>query len=104
MKDAQLEKMSVKELRDLKARIDAAITARQSRDKIELRQKMAALAEEAGMSLDDVLGGARKGSRGGKGSVAIKYRHPDNSTWTWTGRGRRPKWLEGATNIEKYRV
>ncbi len=103
MKDAQLEKMTVKELRDLKSRIDSAIVSRQSKDRTELKQKMQALAEEAGLSLDDVFGGARRGGRG-KGSVAVKYRHPDDSSMTWTGRGRRPKWLEGVSNIEKFRV
>lgn len=102
MKDAQLDKMSVKDLRELRSRIDAAIVARQVKEKAELRQKMAEMAEEAGLSLDDVLGGRRAGK--GKGSVAVKYRHPENSTLTWTGRGRRPKWLEGVSNIEKFRV
>ena len=105
MKDTQLEKMSVKELRDLKSRIDTAITQRQSKDRAELKQKMMALAEEAGLSLDDVIGGSRRGSgRGGKGSVAVKYRHPDDASLTWTGRGRRPRWLDGIANIEKFRV
>jgi DNA-binding protein H-NS len=102
MKDNQLDKMSVKDLRELKVRIDAAIVARQAKEKAELRQKMAELAEEAGLTLEDVLGGRRGGK--GKGSVAVKYRHPDNATLTWTGRGRRPKWLEGVANIEKFRV
>ena len=73
MKDTQLDKMSVRDLRELKARIDSAIVARQSKDRVELRQKMAELAEEAGLSLDDVLGSGRKGGRG-KGSVGL-YRH-----------------------------
>ena len=103
MKDSQLEKMNVKELRELRGKIDTAIASRQSKDRVELRQKMQAMAEEAGISLDEVIG-ARRGTRGGKGSVAVKYRHPDNSTLTWTGRGRRPKWLDGVANIEKFRV
>lgn len=104
MKDNQLDKMSVKDLRELKQRIDAAIVARQVKEKAELRQKMAELAEEAGLSLEEVLGSRRGGGGKGKGSVAVKYRHPDNATFTWTGRGRRPKWLEGIANIEKFRV
>lgn len=105
MKESQLEKMNVKELRDLRLKIDSAIVARQSKDKAELKQKMQELAEEAGLSLDEVLGSGRRGSaKGGKGSVPVKYRHPDDSSMTWTGRGRRPKWLEGISNIEKFRV
>lgn len=104
MKDNQLDKMNVKELRELKSRIDAAISARQSKDRAELKQKMIALAEEAGLSLDDVIGSGKRGGRGGKGSVAVKYRHPDDASMTWTGRGRRPRWLDGIANIEKFRV
>ncbi len=103
MKDNLLDKMNVRELRELKTRIDAAITARQTKDRAELKQKMIALAEEAGLSLDDVIGGGRRGGRG-KGSVAVKYRHPDDASLTWTGRGRRPRWLDGISNIEKFRV
>ncbi len=104
MKESQLEKMNVKELRELRGKIDVAIVSRQSKDKAELKQKMQALAEEAGLSLDDVFGSGRRGARGGKGSVAVKYRHPDDAAMTWTGRGRRPKWLDGIANIEKFRV
>lgn len=103
MKDNQLDRMSVKELRDLKVRIDQAIQSRQSKDRAELRQKMIALADEAGLTIEDVMGSGRKGGKG-KGSVAVKYRHPDDSSMTWTGRGRRPKWLDGVTNIEKFRI
>ena len=105
MKESQLEKMNVKELRELRAKIDSAIALRQSKDKAELRQRMQEMADEAGLSLDEVMGGSRRGgTKGGKGSVAVKYRHPDDSAMTWTGRGRRPKWLEGIANIEKFRV
>ena len=26
--------------------------------------------------------------------VKIKYRHPENGALEWTGRGRKPKWVE----------
>jgi DNA-binding protein H-NS len=29
-----------------------------------------------------------------KKSVKIRYRNPDNFSDTWTGRGRKPKWVE----------
>lgn len=103
MKDNVLDKMNVKELRELKSRIDSAIAARQSKDRAELRLKMVELAEEAGLTLDDIIGGKRGGVRS-KGSVAVKYRHPDDANMTWTGRGRRPRWMDGVSNIEKFRV
>lgn len=106
LKDAQLERMTVKELRELSGRIDVAIAARQQREKAELKDRMIQMAQEAGLSLSDVIGGRVNGkaTRGGKGSVPVKYQHPDDASMTWTGRGRRPKWLENVTNIEKFRV
>jgi DNA-binding protein H-NS len=37
-----------------------------------------------------------KGRRS-KGSVAVKYRDPQNPANTWTGRGRMPRWMVAAT-------
>jgi DNA-binding protein H-NS len=103
MKESQLEKMTVKELRELRGKIDAAIVARQNKERADLKQRMQAMVEEAGLTLDDVIGGGRRGGKG-KGSVPVKYRNTDDASQTWTGRGRRPKWLEGVSNIEKFRV
>lgn len=36
---------------------------------------------------------ARKGTK-----VAIKYRHPDDHSKTWTGRGVAPKWMQELQN------
>ena len=33
------------------------------------------------------------GLKGPKKPVAIKYRHPENASFVWTGRGKAPKWL-----------
>jgi len=86
-RNGKLESYSVKELRKLRDRIDIAIVERQKSERIQLRVKMQALAEDYGFTVDDVLG------RGGKGSVVIKYRNPKDSAQTWTGRGRMPLWL-----------
>ena len=59
-----------------------------------LKDKLTALAAEAGFSIDDVLGlSGGKGRGGKKSAVAAKYRNPDNSDETWAGRGRMPNWL-----------
>jgi len=83
------DSMSVKELLDLQTAITAAIAARKSTEKADVKAKMAALAVESGFSLDELLG-IKKGK---KGSGLAKYRNPDNAEETWTGRGRKPNWL-----------
>ena len=79
---------SVKELRELKGRIDLFIAEKQKTQRSELRTQMLALAADAGLSIDEIFNTSRKGS-----IVAPKYRNPEDHSQTWTGRGRMPMWL-----------
>jgi DNA-binding protein H-NS len=88
-----IERMSYSQLAELRNQIDRLMTEKQASARAELRQRMAVLAKEQGLSLEEVLGNRRKG----KGSVAIKYRDPKNPENTWTGRGRMPRWMVAAT-------
>jgi DNA-binding protein H-NS len=92
-----LDKMSYAELSDLRSRVESQMAEKQASERQALRQKMAEMAEAAGMSLDALLGKGRKG----KGSVAPKYRDPKNPENTWTGRGRMPLWMVAATKGSK---
>jgi DNA-binding protein H-NS len=100
VKDSQLEKMTIKELRDLRQQVDALIIEKQKTERAELKEKLAALAAESGFSLHDLVDG-RKSK---KGPAGIKFRDPKNPNNTWAGRGRKPKWLAGAKDVEKFRV
>jgi DNA-binding protein H-NS len=86
-----VDKMGLKELLDLEARVRRAIATAKDRERADAKQELQALAEKRGFSVTDLFGG---GTRGGKGSkVAVKFRNKDNPSETWTGRGRQPKWL-----------
>lgn len=111
MKDEQLDKLSYQDLLRLQGRIAALVEVRRASHKAEVRQKIEAIAAAAGMSLDDLV--ANRPRRGAKGkvrsaarpAVVVKYRHPRDASLTWTGRGRRPKWLaQSGGNIERFRV
>lgn len=107
-----LSNLSVTELRRLQTRIETEITRRTSTARKDLLKKVQKLAAEAGVSLDDLMAkepaetpkktrtrsAAPKKTRA-KSSTAgtkipAKYRHPENSELAWTGRGRKPKWVE----------
>ena len=92
-----LDKMSYAELSELRSSVERMMLEKQSSERSALRQKMAEMAEKAGMSLDVLFGKGRKG----KGSVAPKYRDPKNPDNTWTGRGRMPLWTVAATKGNK---
>ena len=84
-----LERMSFKELQKLEQKVKKAKTSVHDRSRSALRQKLESIAAEAGYKISDLFSG-----RGGKGrKVAAKYANPDDASETWTGRGRRPRWL-----------
>src|ERR1700730_7251935 len=92
MRNGQLDKMSLKELLSLDAKIKAAIQEKRVSERHEMRAKMEEMARASGFSVGELFGG-----RKGKGSkVAPKYRNPKDPNQTWTGRGRRPLWMSAA--------
>lgn len=92
-RSSNLEKMSHKQLLELRAEVETLMLVKQTEEKAALKQQLADLAKAQGFELEEVLGKGRKG----KGSVPIKYRDPENPANTWTGRGRMPRWMAAAT-------
>ena len=98
---AELEKLIKQAERKLeKKRMEAVKSAQAEINKI---------AKDLGVSVDDLLKEksksrkkppARKAPRKKKAAVRkpakIKYRNPQDSSQTWTGRGKRPVWLRDA--------
>jgi len=96
--------MSYRQLLDLHAEIRDAIERRRTSERRELAEKLEKLAASSGFSLPEILGG-RGGSKPAGASPSVRYRHPSNPSLTWSGRGRRPKWLAAVgRNIDRYRV
>lgn len=94
-----LKGMTRKELEKLRADVDKAL------DRVAEDEKKAALvaaqkaAKAFGYSLDDLADVKVKKRKtaaksDGRSKVAPKYRNPNNADETWTGRGRKPKWVE----------
>ena len=96
MNTTQMNKMSLKELVALDAKIQSALATARVRERATVKQRMAELAESHGFSLNEVFGNGRssKGTRG-----AAKYANPADRSQTWTGRGRKPNWV--VTGLKK---
>jgi len=102
--DHNIESMSYRQLLDLQVEIRDAIERRRVTERRELAQKLEQLAASSGFSLPELLGDRRTGKQAGAAS-AVRYRHPSDPNLTWSGRGRRPKWLAAVgRNIDRYRV
>jgi DNA-binding protein H-NS len=92
-KTTDLEKMSYAELAQMQTRIGRLIIEKRDAERAALKEKVTALAREHGFDVRELV----SGGRGRNGTVAPKYRDPQNPENTWTGRGRMPRWLQAAT-------
>ncbi|MEI4471946.1 H-NS histone family protein [Frigidibacter sp. MR17.24] len=93
MTEIELETMELKDLKDLRAKIDRAIASYEDRQKLKAREEVEAFARERGFSLTELAAVAATKKRR---PADPKYANPDNPDDTWSGRGRRPRWVEQA--------
>jgi len=100
-----LSNMSVGDLRNLQDQIKQEMKKREHQEVHKAREQIMAIAQSVGVPLKDLIGSGRGAKTG---SVAVRYRHPENSAQQWTGRGRQPKWVkewvEGGKSLDKLRV
>ncbi|MCC5809295.1 MAG: H-NS histone family protein [Ectothiorhodospiraceae bacterium] len=87
-----LSKFNSNELQQLKKDIDKELKRRHKQDVKEAQKELKNVAERYGLTLQDLLGsGGPKNSKQGAG---MRYRHPDDPTKGWSGRGRKPAWIK----------
>lgn len=87
-----LEKMSRKELLELRNRVEKALKAAEVRERKEALKAAEKAAAEYGFSLSELSGDSAKSAKSSK----AKYQNPNNPSQTWTGRGRKPQWVHDA--------
>lgn len=90
MSNVDISNLSVAELERLKGSIDSAIANRRDGELLSLRQAIDEMVEEAGFTLDEVLQARATKKR----AVKAKYSNPNNAAETWSGRGRKPIWVQ----------
>ncbi|WP_027458214.1 H-NS histone family protein [Dechloromonas agitata] len=88
-----LSKLSLVQLQELQQRIPSEIKRREAEEKANVLNELRAFAKSRGFAIEDLLGKETKVKAAGS-KVRVKYRHPDNAELEWTGRGRKPKWVE----------
>jgi len=112
MENLDLLKMSVEDLTSLSRKISAAIKtydvrrkAYDVRRKTDAKVAVESLAREHGFSLAELVyeGLDRKGKKG-----LPKFRNPEDTSITWTGRGPKPWWvaahLQAGGDLEDLRI
>lgn len=104
------EKLSLDELRAMRTQIDRAISSFETRKRREALAAAEQVARDHGFNLNDLTGKAARGRRAtaATGSVDAKYAHPDDASQTWSGRGRRPRWvteqLDAGRSLDDFKI
>ena len=83
-----LKSMSIEKLSDFHSKVETAIRQKVMERRQELESELSKLS-----GYENGHGRAKAGRGGARGSVAAKYRNPENPTETWAGRGLTPRWL-----------
>jgi DNA-binding protein H-NS len=91
-----VKSMSVAKLKDLRGKVDAAITEKIAARRRELEVQISELARH-----DPHGARGRAQGRRPMGSVPPKYRNPNDPSQTWAGRGLQPHWLRDAVKSGK---
>ena len=91
-----ISNLSIPQLEELAKRIPGEIQKRKLAEREKALQEVVALAAARGFGLEELMGTKAAASSGKKGTrkpAKIKYRHPQQTELTWTGRGRKPAWV-----------
>lgn len=86
-----LENLTVEQLEQLSKDASAAAKKKREEARKEVRRKIEASIRESGFSFQELFPEIDPADF--KHTLPIMYRHPEKQHLTWTGQGRRPKWL-----------
>jgi DNA-binding protein H-NS len=88
-----LNTLSLKELKDFQSQVTKAIATFEDRRKKEAIAELEEKAKEMGFSLSELTGVSSVRKRA---PAVAKYANPNDTSETWSGRGRKPRWFDAA--------
>ncbi|SCK30392.1 H-NS family nucleoid-associated regulatory protein [Vogesella sp. LIG4] len=81
-------------LLQLRTDVDAEIRRRESEEKAKAAKQVMDLIRTHGLDIQELATKSVKSPASGtRKPVDAKYRHPDDASLSWTGRGRKPLWV-----------
>ncbi|AUH49358.1 KorB protein [Chromobacterium sp. ATCC 53434] len=85
-----LKSQSLNELLSLQSQIESVIATKQKEERSEAKRQILELAKQYGLDLTSDFSQVKIE----RASVAVKYRSKIDPNLTWTGRGRKPVWVQ----------
>lgn len=90
-----LSKLSLAELKELLPELQKEIEKRTEEQRQQVLTAMRDLAASIGTTPEQLLRSAGRG-KPSPAEPAVRYRHPDDPSLAWTGKGRKPAWVNEA--------
>lgn len=103
MQMTDLSSYNLDELKGLQSDIEKEIKSRQANEASKARKQILAIAQNLGLSVEDLLGSTVKKAKADKTQKGqARYKNPADHSQTWSGRGRQPRWIaEGLASGKK---
>ena len=96
IEDINLEAYSIEDLHHLMDKAQKEIGQKEKTRIQDVRSEMQRLASTVGMTPEAVLEYDARKKKSAKLVGKVKYQNPNDPSQTWSGRGKRPRWLQGA--------
>lgn len=100
MAQPDLKSLNLRDLKSLQRKVDRAIATHEKRSRKDALNAVKEKAKELGFSLDELVGDtdadSLRAAAKSRPTAEPKYRHPDDPSQTWSGRGRKPNWIKEA--------
>ena len=92
-----ISNLSVEELKKLKVEAEALIESKKDQAIEDAYNQIMAIAKALDLSVEEILElGQQKRKQTSRKVVEPRYRNHANPEQTWTGRGKKPRWLVAA--------
>lgn len=89
-----LAPLSINELEQLIADANTLIEKKKNESIRNAKAEVERIAAAAGVTIEELMGITKPGAKAVRKPAAVKFRHPDDASLTWSGRGKRPNWLQ----------
>ncbi|MEX0278578.1 MAG: H-NS family nucleoid-associated regulatory protein [Ruegeria sp.] len=96
-----LKSMKASELKALAKDIEENIVRAEKEALSTALKEIHKVAKSHGVTLEEVIAHFSGSKKKTKTKAAAKYQNPEDPTQTWTGRGRKPKWVNDALKAGK---
>jgi DNA-binding protein H-NS len=102
MATIDLSNYNLGELKGLQFDVEKEIKNRQQDEVKKAREQILAIAQDVGLPVEELLSTkSTKPRKSGQSNSAAQFRNPEDGAQTWTGRGRKPKWVLDALSNGK---